>query len=775
MSQKRFSLWGRVAAMAARLLVLSATAWLTGCSAMRFVPEDDYMLTSVRVESNNRSVKAGDYRLYVRQEPNARWFQLLKVPLGIYCLQGQDSTKRWSRFVRRIGEAPRIYDSGLTERSRMSIEAALKNKGYMHARVIADTLRKGRKVKVTYRMSPGLRYYVRHAAYEFDNDEVAVLVRADSANSPIYKGMPLDANALAEERTRIVNLLRDKGYYNFHKEFITFTADTAMADYGVDLTVRVRRPAGTDATRAYRTYRLRDVNIYEDVNAGEQTDTTQYADLRMIYNHKIKIFRRVYSAHNAIRPDSLYKATDLRNTYSAINSLQAVNYSTIRYREAEDDSAKLDCDITVKLNKPHHISAEIEGTNTSGDLGAAVVLTYANRNLLRGAESLSLKVRGAYEAISGLEGYAGQDYVEWSAEMGLRFPSLLVPFVGRERKQALKGTSEVSVMYDSQNRPEFHRRVLTAAWAYRWNPTFAPGWQHRIDLLSLNYVFMPWISDTFRQEYLESDDPLYAVLRYTYENLFIMKTGYSFTYNSLKTASAMGLYHTNGYQVRFNLETAGNVLYGLSSLLKGERTSEGQYSLFGIAYSQYVKLDLDYAKSFVIDDRNSLAVHAALGIGIPYGNSTILPYEKRYFAGGANSVRGWGVRELGPGSYVGSDGRIDYINQTGNVKLDLSVEYRSHLFWKIHGAAFVDAGNIWNTRNYADQEGGQFKLNRFYKQIAVAYGLGVRLNLDYFIIRLDGGMKAINPAVESGRDHYPIFHPKMSRDFTLHFAVGLPF
>ena len=186
-------------------------------------------------------------------------------------------------------------------------------------------------------------------------------------------------------------------------------------------------------------------------------------------------------------------------------------------------------------------------------------------------------------------------------------------------------------------------------------------------------------------------------------------------------------------------------------------------------------MDFDFAKSVVLSEKNSLAFHVGFGIGLPYGNSTILPYEKRYFAGGANSVRGWSVRELGPGSYKGKDSKVDFVNQTGNLKLDLNIEWRTFLFWKLHGAFFIDAGNIWNTRSYPDMDGALFKFNSFYKQIAVSYGLGIRFNFNYFILRLDGGMKAINPAVPSGRLHYPISKPNFGRDFTLHFAVGLPF
>ena len=178
---------------------------------------------------------------------------------------------------------------------------------------------------------------------------------------------------------------------------------------------------------------------------------------------------------------------------------------------------------------------------------------------------------------------------------------------------------------------------------------------------------------------------------------------------------------------------------------------------------------------FLFDHVNSLVMHLDVGVAYPYGNSRVLPFEKRYFSGGANSVRGWSVRGLGPGSFKGSDGAIDFINQTGDMKLDINMEYRTHLFWKFNGAFFVDAGNIWTLREYKEQPGGQFKINEFYKQIAVAYGLGVRLNFDYFILRFDMGMKAIDPAYEEKKDHYPILHHNLKRDFTFHFAVGMPF
>ena len=279
----------------------------------------------------------------------------------------------------------------------------------------------------------------------------------------------------------------------------------------------------------------------------------------------------------------------------------------------------------------------------------------------------------------------------------------------------------------------------------------------------MNYIYMPWISETFKHEYLDSVSSRNAILRYNYEDLFIMKIGFGLSYN-------------NGVRaLKANFETAGNLLNLSSNLFSFKKNTDGQYTLFNIAYAQYVKVDFDYTRVFQFDTHNSLVLHGGIGVAYPYGNSKILPFEKRYFSGGANSVRGWGVRRLGPGTYRGTNGGIDFINQTGDIKLDLNVEYRTFLFWKINGALFIDAGNIWTIRKYDEQPGGEFRFDKFYKQIAVSYGLGLRLNFDYFILRFDAGMKAINPAYENSREHYPLLHPKWSRDFTFHFAVGLPF
>lgn len=747
---------------------------LTGCSAVRFVPKGRSMLTRVHLTSNNPQVAAADYRNYVRQEANSRWLSTLKVPLGIYCLSGINERNALNRIVHRIGEAPVVYNDTLTGYSMAALRMALQSKGYLQARVDTTLAQKQRRVALTYRLLPGNRSYVHELRREFDNDTVRRLIMADSSNSKLYKGMPLDLGLLGEERTRIVHRLQNSGYMNANNEYVSFVADTLPLSQAVRLTLRVQAPRGVDRRMAYQVYRIGCVSLTELNTEEAPTDSSFYRNITFEAAGHTRINRHTYVRNLFVLPDSLYRDVATQYTYQNLNALAAVNYSNIHYAQPAPGDSTVNVHLLVQLNKPNGISFDLEGTNTAGDFGGAATLTYTQRNLFRGAESFFLKFRGAYEAIRRLEGYRNQNYTEYGVEATLRFPTLPIS-PGERNLRTYKGSTDFSVMYNSQNRPEFYRRVLTGTWSVDWNRHARPNLRHHLDIVSLNYVFMPWISDTFRRTYLEGDNPRYAVLRYSYENIFIMRAAYGFVYNSLRTPGSANLYRTNGYQIRAGVETAGNLLYGISKMLRMHQTADGSYAIFSIPYSQYVKFDVDFSKSVRLSENNSLAWHAAFGLAIPFGNSKVIPYEKRYFSGGANSVRGWNVRQLGPGRYAQKDGNIDFINQTGNLKIDLSMEYRSSLFWKFEGAAFVDAGNVWTTRGKTGPDGGQFRFDSCLRELAVAYGLGLRLNLNYFIVRFDGGMKAIDPAVPSGALHYPIFHPNLSRDFTLHFAVGLPF
>ena len=753
---------------------LSLHLVLYRCSATKFIPEGYYMLDRVNVQSEDKRVKANSLKGYIRQHPNSRWFSLVKVPMGPYALSGKDSTKAINRFLQRIGEMPVVYDSLEAERTRVSIEAAVRNMGYLQARAETETQIKGKKIKVNFRVIPGELYKIRNFTYEIADSVQRQLYECDSLSRLLHARMPFDMNRLEEERVRITNLFQNNGYYLFNKDYIRYEADSTIQNRMVDVKMIVALPLQNDSvSHLHRQYQIGKVEVFCDVDEDDTASLKQIEKngYQIFFRDHLKVRPTVLADRIVLEQGRLYRESDVQATYNNLGRLYSVLSTNVHL--VPRDSSVLDSKVTVTTNRPHSIGAELEGTNSAGDLGAALSFSYQNRNLFHGSELFTLKVRGAFEAITGLEGYADQNYIEFSTEAGLMLPNLKLP-LWKRHPASVESTSEVSVMYDSQNRPEFHRRVLTGALRYRWTNK-KTRLQHRLDLVDLNYIFMPWISETFKKDYLDDEENRNAILRYNYENLFIVKQGYSMVYNSQGDAGPNASYGKNATAIRLNIETAGNLLYGMSNLLHTQKNGSNQYTLFNIAYAQYVKGDFDFSRSFKFDERNSLAIHAALGISYPYGNSTILPYEKRYFSGGANSVRGWSVRGLGPGTYAGTDGRIDFINQTGDIKLDLSMEYRTFLFWKLHGAVFLDAGNIWTIRSYEDQPGGQFRIGSFYKQIAAAYGLGLRLNFDFFILRLDGGMKAVNPAGQSKETRYPLIHPNFKRDFTLHFAVGLPF
>lgn len=720
---------------------------MSSCSSTKYVTDGNYLLDNVNVEVDGKymDINMDMMRARVRQNGNSRWFSTLKIPLYVYSLSGRDTTKWINRLLRSIGEPPVIYDSVHTVASRSDLRTELNNIGYLGATIDIETKKKKKKLDVIYKIHPGKSYFINNVSYIIKDSVIEKLLYNDSTNKILFPNTKFSVKTLDDERKRITNILNDNGYYKFNKDYITFIADTAYRSNLIDLELYIHPYKGAnDEDTLHPRFKIRSISYAVEGPDGNIS----------------KLRNSVLKNNTEIRTGEYFSSSDLQKTYNHFGRLQAVKYTNVSFAENKDSSL-LDCFIHINMNKPRTISFQPEGTNTAGDLGAAVSMTYQNRNLFHGSEILSVELRGAFEAIRGLEGYANDNYEEYSIKTGLMFPRFIAPFLSNSFLRNNTATSEISFLYDLQNRPEYHRRVFSVSWKYNWSNADQRN-KYKLDLIDLNYIFMPWISDKFRQDYLEDENSRNAILRYNYEDLFIMRMGFGYTYN-------------NGvYAIKANIETAGNVLNASARLLKFTRNGQGQYELFNIAFAQYVKGDFDYTRNIKFDYNNSLVWHFGLGIAYPYGNSNILPFEKRYFSGGANSVRGWTVRGLGPGKYVGRDGNIDFINQTGDLKLDINMEYRAHLFWKLNGALFIDAGNIWTLRNYEDQPRGQFHFKDFIQQLAVSYGLGFRFNFDYFILRFDFGMKAINPVYE-GKEHYPIISPRLKRDLAFHFAVGLPF
>lgn len=753
---------------------------MVACSGTKYVPEGAFLLDKVAVQADNNDTKSTDLSTYIRQKPNNRWFSVIKTQLYIYNLSGRDSTKWYNRMLRRIGDAPVVYSEYDTQRSQEELKKAVQNMGYMGAEVYTDKKIKKKKIEVTYRVASGKPYIVRSVKLDVKDKKIAEYLQNDSANSLLRPGMLLNVNKLDNERQRITSFLQQNGYYRFNKDFISYSADTVRSTYLVDLTLHLLQfKAYTDNEPSdHKQYKIGKVSFITDydvlqssaLSSIEINDSIHYKNYPIYYKDNLYLRPKVLVDNLQIRPGELYNERNVQRTYNNFGRLSALKYTNVRFFDTQvADTNLLNCYVLLTKGRHQSVAFEVEGTNSAGDLGAAASVSFQHRNLFHGSETFMVKLRGAYEAISGLQqGYSNDNYTEYGVESSINFPSFLFPFLATDFKNRIRATTEFGLQYNSQQRPEFSRKVASASWSYKWSNSRKS--QHRFDLLDVSFLYFPWVSDTFKQKYEENNQSY--IFEYNYKDRLIVRMGYMFNYNSAGERMANNTIKSNSFSIRAGLESAGNVMYAISNLTKLSKNSDGEYSLLNIPYAQYVKGDFDFSRNIVIDDKNAIAYHVGVGIAVPYGNSKSIPYIKQYFSGGANSVRGWSVRELGPGSFPG-DG--NYLNQSGDIKFDASIEYRSKLFWLLQGALFVDAGNIWTIKEYENQPGGQFDISKFYKQIAFAYGLGIRIDLDYLVFRIDGGMKALNPAYSSGKQRYPILNPNFKRDFTFHLAVGYPF
>ena len=781
------------------LLVGVMTVLLSSCSVSRHLPDDAYLLDRVKVISEENTSHASELKSKVIQQPNTRFLGIARLSLRLYCLAGVKDNAI-NRMLKNMGEEPRVYDDSKSKRSRNLLRQTLVNQGYLHADVdvSVDTVPQSRKVEVMYYVHPGRRYQISSLKYQGADSALMSIVYADTVNSKLKVGAPFDINMLNEERARLTSLLHDHGYYSFKKDLVTYRADTARNSTDVDLTLRVRttsaagsvrvggagRASGTGRTEearrmrtALKPYKIEEVayQLYPSSHTYASdfsfSDTVRFDDGVFMYDGDPELHLSVLRNSSMLEEGSLYNASKVRETYTLYGRLGALKYTNINFEETSDSTLR--CNISAFPAKRYSAGVESDITYTSGDWGASGAVAFTNRNLFGGSETFTLKLRGAVENTTQLVDYnTDKFYREYGVDLGLNIPRFIAPFVSDEVQRRSKATTQIELQANMQQRPEFDRNVFTASWGYLWNGRKSA--KHRVDLLSVNYVAVPYIDKYFVDNYLNQFNSRNSILKFNYEDLFILRTGYSFNYTTPGQGEVKDYFDVS-HSVRFAVESSGNMLYLLSNAFQLRKDSLGQYRMLDIAYAQYLKNDLSWTMNLNFNRSNSLLFHFESGVAFPYGNTRMLPFEKRYYAGGANSIRGWGVRELGPGSYLGDEHTVDYINHSGDIKLELGMEYRMRLFWRLYGALFVDAGNIWTVYDYDDQPGGRFLWNDFHKQIAVAYGAGLRMDFNVVVLRFDVGMKAVNPAYASGPLRYPILQPKLRRDLAWHVAVGYPF
>ncbi|MDD4644752.1 MAG: BamA/TamA family outer membrane protein [Bacteroidales bacterium] len=754
---------------------------MLGCSPVRYVPKDQYLLKSNKIESSGGAIPNRDLESYIRQKPNKKIFGFWRFHLRLYNLSKPDKKNGFNNWLRKIGEEPVIYNQAAADETLNQLKHYLENLGYKHA-LVNDTVSFSRKrASVLYRVDfgqPLIVDSVRLTSPDLVTDKaINKLILQDSASSLLKPAMRFDLEVLRLERMRLTKYLRDRGYYGFSREYVYFSADTLKGNQLVDVWLGIKNPkdaiSSTSTMNFHPLYRIGDISIKTDFNTSDylrdtakymtSSDTIFYQGTQFLYQGKLNMKPSLLHSSVMFKPGTLFSQTEVDRTIESFSSLRNFKQIKVNFTPTgnpADSIQNLNCQIFLSPMTRQSYDIALEGTYSSGNIGVSGNLIYKNRNLLRGAESFELKFKGAVEFLAN----SVSDFnkmVEFGVDSRFEVPRAWLPFSIKPGSKFGKPHSSVSMSYNYQRRPDFTRTIANAAYGYNWKSQLS---LHQINMFEFNYVNVTEMSESF-----------YASIKDTYiENSFrshmVPALNYTYTYTDQAINKQSSFFY-----LRVRPEIAGNTFYAYNRL-SGMVKPENGYEIFQTPFSQYAEADIDLRYHWVINPSNKMAFRFFAGAGVPYGNSDAMPFEKKYFSGGSSGIRAWQVRSLGPGSYVMPDNQKGmYPNQLGDLKLEFNAEYRFDLFSTIKGAVFMDAGNIWAINSSDSRVGAVFKTADFINQIAVGTGLGVRVDLSYFIGRLDLGIKLRDPGAVSGPQWIPGNRKYQWSDLVLNFGIGYPF
>ncbi|HEY9081835.1 MAG TPA: BamA/TamA family outer membrane protein [Vicingaceae bacterium] len=761
------------------VFALYVVVFLFACNPTKHLKPNEIFLQKSSVKVDNRKIDKDELSNYVKQKHNKKILGVFRFHLGVYNI----ANKKNSFIKKNVGEAPVVYDSLLTQRSAEQLSLYLDSKGYFENKVeYKVTYVSEKKVKVKYIVETGEPYLVNSVKYYVEDTALTNLVILKHYKSHIKKEKPLDLEALDKERERIRDVIRNEGYFSFTKEYVEFLVDTTNEHRRVDITVKVLNKKVTNKNDTSNTEKVRhkkyivnDINVYlskDFLNKNVSTfDTVSYKKITI--GHEEKLIYRPKMINHAIniKPNEDYSLEDQQLTYKYLTELGLFRTVNIQFNNAEnrtgDDKKALDVNIYLTPLKIKSLSLEVTGTNSGGNLGMKGGIVFVNKNLFKGGERLTVRLNGGLEAQQLINQSAEQveffglpfNTLEFGPEVNLEFPRFILPFVNTDNfAKSLNPKTSLNYLLNYQNRPEYTRNLTQFTFGYFWNQgRFV---KHYLNPISISLIKID-LTDEFRDRIEEENNP-FIVNSFT--DHFINSSTYTFVYSN----------HTfnkvRDFQFfRFNLEGAGNAHALYDRVAGTERNENGSFEIFNIQYAQFVKADFDY-RYYNQSSNGNIVSRIALGIGRPYGNLKVLPFEKSYFGGGANGIRAWQARTLGPGSLPDSLISSQYVNQIGEIKIEGNVEYRFDITKLFEGAIFVDAGNIWITREDEQRPNAEIKLDRFWQDVAVGTGIGLRLDFGFFLFRFDLAAKLKDPSSEKPQEF------KLQwRTPNLNLGIGYPF
>jgi len=764
----------------------------SGCNPARRVPEGQHLLSRNRISIEDAEIKRDQLNQYLRQKPNRRILGFYRFHLQAYNLadRGRDTgIKRWMKNT--IGEPPVIFDPVLMQNSQRQFELFMQGKGYFNTAIETDVNFSGRKAWVTYRVQGNTPYTIRNIEFIISDHHLASFVFADTTNTLIERGQRYDADLLQQERERISHQLRNQGFFAFSRDFILFQVDSALGRHQVDIDVLINNPEIIRSQRSdsiqmarHKRYMIDQVYIYPDFSPFRTGtipfDTTRFSPSRkegrpeylFLHNEPLSIRPRAIVHNTLIEPGRFFRARNVELTYNYLSSLRNFRFINIQFSEnhqpslgaASDTLGFLDARIQLARSPSNAFTIEAEGLNSSGNLGVAGNFLFTNRNFFGGAERLNIRLKGALEVTSEalrdeVIGRLPFNTLELGAEASIDFPKLLVPIPMEQLSKNARPKSTVLTGVNYRQRPDYTRYILNVSYGFEWSEN--PMKRHFLYPLEISSIKV--YNDSILRSRIPEGNPL---ILSRYRDHLTAGIKYSYVFNSQQIARNVDFVYFRG-----NFESAGNMLQLATNIFEGQTNEDGNYTIFNIPFAQYLKADVDLRYYKVFEQNNSLVFRVMAGAGVPYGNSTVMPFVKSYFAGGANSVRAWRIYTLGPGAYNDSLGvRFD---RYGDIKLEANIEHRFAIYRFWHAAVFADAGNVWFLNENPQFPGGEFALKNFYREIAFGAGLGLRLDFDYFVVRVDAAFSLHDPSSPPGSrwiSGLPGF-----RKWNFNLGIGYPF
>lgn len=780
-------------------LVAVSALLVSACSVTRHIPEGAYLLHKVHIEddksvSRKERIEKDELKKYIRQTPNKR---LLGTNFYVWLYEQADSAKHngWNNWKRRIGQEPVLLNKSYTERSAQNLKIFMNSKGCFASTSAfeIDTTSRRKRAIVTYRVKQGDPYRIDHIQYAFRDSGLESLILADTVNTLLHVGEQFDISVLDAERERITALLKEHGYYNFSVGNIEYVADTLQTPQRVGLTMIVKpHLTGYDArgeaihepNMMYRVNRIRlhtDYNSTSTVGTEVETDTLHYHGLEILYRGKPNLRPSVLRQAVSLYDDERYSSEAVNRTYSDLMALgffrsarisfaeqpeHIVTTDTIRIVEAHGDEelvrhtteGLIDCDIYCSPTLRQSAKVEVEGSTTSSFYGLKATVGYQNRNIFRGAELLDVSITGGYEFMKAKDATMRRA-TELGVTTGLTFPRFLLLPADHSYRSIVQPKTKLEVSVNFQNRPYYQRTLTSIGFGYQWsNRNYSTFSLRPADI---NVVHVNRLDPNF----LSQTENKYLINSYTTQ--LIAGLSFSYAYNNQRRRLG-----GNATVVRFNVETAGNFIDGLMHLFADKKAGNDYYKIFGIRYSQYFRTDLSVSRKIMLGEKSAIAGRLYGGVAKAYGNSDAVPFDRLFYAGGSNSMRGWAPRTLGPGSVP--EPTSVFPTQLGDMKLEANLEVRFPVWGIIHGATFFDLGNIWYMKSNPDEyaEAAVFHVKDFYKQLGFNTGLGIRFDIKFAVLRLDWGVQLHNPNRPSGDRWIRKFS---WRNTALNFGVGYPF